>query len=272
MNRIGRDADRAQAATFRKVAVPILMYHQVTPTPSPSYRKYAVTTGAFDAQLEWLAEHGFSSITMRALYEHRAGKRPLPPRPVVLTFDDGYRDCLEHAAPILEARGFTATFYVLGRLAGETSRWLLAEKGIELPLLDWRGVQALRDAGHECGSHAMTHTRLTRLTETECRDELVKSRRVLEDRLGLEVRHLAYPFGVYDERVRAIAEESGYHTACSVRPGWSPADDDLLALRRIHVNGEATFKDFAQSLRRWRSAAGLLQAGGRALRRRLPPW
>jgi len=196
------------------------------------------------------------------------GRQELPARPVILTFDDGYRDCLEYAAPILKARGFTATFFVLGLLAGKTSQWLLAERGIELPLLDWHAVRQLRAAGNECGSHGMSHPRLTQISPAACREELLTSRRVLEDQLGEEVRHLAYPFGVYDEKVRTIAAESGYVTACSVRSGWSGTDDDLMALHRIHVHGEGSLKDFARSFRRRRTPAELLKAGVRAFRRR----
>ncbi len=262
-------ATRSARPAARRLPVPILMYHQVTPSPRPEFRKYAVTTQAFEAQLAWLTERGYASISMQTFYEHRTAGRALPPKPVVLTFDDGYRDCLEHAAPVLAARGFTATFYLLGGAPGESSRWLLAEKGVEFPLLDWNGMRALLAAGHECGSHTLSHPRLTRVSSAECRNELVDSRRRLEDELGVSVSHFAYPFGVYDERVREIAIESGYRTACSVRPGWSPPDDDLHALRRVHVLGGASIKDFAWAFRRRYSAAALLRAGGRALRRRL---
>jgi len=265
--------ERASRASdgARRVPVPILMYHQITPSPAPQFRKYAVTTEAFDRQLEWLAAHGYAPVSMEMLYRHRSGVDGLPPRPVILTFDDGYRDCLEHAAPILAARKFRATFYVLGRLAGKTSRWLIEERGLEIPLLDWDAVRALQAAGHECGSHGMSHPHLTRLDPAACRDELLSSRHILEDQLGREIRHLAYPFGDYDERVRAIAAESGYRTACSVRLGWSAPDDDLLALHRIHVHGEGSLRDFADNFRRRRTPRELWRAATRALRRRLGP-
>jgi O-antigen biosynthesis protein len=265
----GKGNGRSASAGGR--SVPILMYHQVTPSPLPEFRKYAVTTAAFDAQLAWLAEHGYASISMQALYEHRTRRSVLPPNPVILTFDDGFQDCLEFALPILQAHGFTATFYVLGKLAGKTSRWLLDERGIELPLLDWDAVRALRAAGNECGSHGMSHTRLTRLSARDCREELENSRRVLEDELGEPVRHLAYPFGDYDESVRSIASDSGYATACSVRLGWSSPEDDLLALHRVFVHGEADLTHFASKFRRRRTLRQLVGAAGRAMRRRLGP-
>ena len=264
----GRTATR-RTDVARGGAVPILMYHQVTPTPLPEFRKYAVTTDAFAAQLDWLAARSYVPVSMAALSDYRSGRGQLPTRPVILTFDDGYRDCLEYAVPILKSRGFTATFYVLGRLAGQTSRWLLAERGIEYPLMNWDDVRELRAAGNECGSHSMSHPRLSQLSPDACREELADSRKLIEDKLGTEIRHLAYPFGDYDERVRAIAVESGYETACSVRPGWSRPDDDLFALHRVHVPGSESLKDFAAAFRSRRSARELLKAAARSMARRL---
>jgi len=235
--------------TVYRPAVPIFMYHQVTPRPLPRFRKYAVTPEAFAAQMDALAREGYVPIGMDALLDHRAGKLPLPSRPVVLTFDDAYQDCLEYAVPILKARGFTAIFYIVAGLIGKTSRWLRAERGITLPIMDWAAVRELRAGGFDCGSHGMSHARLTELHPTACRTELVDSRRLLEDQLGQEVRHLAYPFGSYDQRVQALAGEAGYLSACSVRIGYSAPDDDLLALHRVPVNGEDRLNEFVSHLR-----------------------
>ena len=103
----------------------------------------------------------------------------------------------------------------------------------------------------------MTHPRLTQLSPAACREELLRSRLVLEDQLGHEVRHLAYPFGLYDRMVCAIAAESGYRSACSVRIGFSAPDDDVLALHRVPVLGQDSLLDFvcrlhtAQSVGDW---------------------
>ena len=252
-----------------RVPVPILMYHQVTPTPDPSFRKYAVTPEAFREQMGWLKDVGYTALSLKALYENRVGEAPLPRRPVIITFDDGFQDCMDFAVPILVANGFTATFYVVAGLIDQTSRWLAKQRGIELPMMSWSSIQELEAAGLSCGAHGMSHANLTTVTPETCRAELQQSRAVLEDRLGHEVRDLAYPYGAYDEAVRAIAVESGYRTACSVRPGWSPPDDDLMALRRIHVQEGRSLADFVQALRRHRSPTQLLRAGARALRRKL---
>ena len=232
-----------------KGCVPILMYHQVAPRPRPVFRKYAVTPNAFAAQMKWLAVTGHTPITLDVLLAHRSGQCPLPPRPIVITFDDGFQDCIDYAVPIMRALGFTAIFYLVAGLVGKTSRWLLSERGIELPLMDWTAARRLEAAGFQCGSHTMNHPHLAELTPAACREELLTSRYVLEDHLGHEIRHLAYPFGSFNQRVRDLALETGYRSASSVRIGLSSLDDDSLALHRIHVTGQDSLLDFICRLR-----------------------
>src|SRR5262249_14405581 len=150
------------------------------------------------------------------------------------------------------------------------SRWLVKERGVDLPLADWRSIRELRAAGMEVGSHGMTHSRLTEFSPDACREELLESRKLMEDRLGHEVRYLAYPFGYLNDRVRAQAKEIGYLSACSVRIGFSSLLDDVLALRRIPVNGNETLPDFICRLRTARSVAEYFGNSARGVWGRLP--
>lgn len=252
-----------------RVAVPILMYHQVTPNPDPAFRKYAITPEAFREQMNWLKFSGYAAVSLKALYENRVEQAPLPRRPVVITFDDGFQDCMDFAVPTLVDNHFTATFYVVAGLIDQTSRWLAKKRGIELPMMSWSSIQELEAAGLSCGAHGMSHVNLATIGVATCREELQQSRAVLEEGLGHEVLDLAYPYGGYDETVRAVAVESGYRTACSVRPGWSLPDDDLMALHRIHVQEGRSLADFIHSLRRHRSPMELLRAGARVIRRKV---
>jgi peptidoglycan/xylan/chitin deacetylase (PgdA/CDA1 family) len=246
-------------------AMPILMYHQVTPRPMPAFRKYAVTPRMFAAQMHWLALNGYVSITLDRLLAHRSGRGALPKRPVIITFDDGFQDCLEHAVPILQTHGFTAIFYLVAGLMGKTSEWLIAERGVSFPLMDWTAARQLAAAGFQCGAHTLSHPRLADLGATACQVELCESRWLLEDRLGQEVRHLAYPFGSYDEQVRTLAIEAGYRSACSVRIGLSTPDDDLLALHRVPVIGQDSLLDFVCRLRTARIFTEALRGRARDL-------
>ena len=243
-------------------SVPILMYHELSPRPAPEFSRYSVTPRRFAAQMACLALMGYRAVGLDAVL----GRQPLPRRAVVITFDDAIDGCLEYALPVLSRRRFTATFYVVAGLVGERSVWTRPEIGIDLPLMDWRALQTLAAAGFLIGSHTMTHPRLPTVSATACRDELMTSRRVLEDRLGQQVADLAYPFGAFDASVRAIAAEAGYRSACTTRPGLASVDDDPLALPRVNVYGHDSLLDFACRLRSARSAGELMRR-----RRTRPP-
>ena len=229
------------AAATRKMArvrhgVPILMYHLVSDDVPTGFRKYTVTPRQFGGHVRTLTKLGCQSISPDELWAARHLGHPLPRRPVVITFDDGFRDCLRHAAPVLHAAGLRATMYVVAGLLGGTSRWM-APEGLDLPLVTSNQARELEQAGIECQSHSLTHKRLAELESPEIARELSVSRRVLEDELGHEVRHLAYPHGSFDERVTAAAAEAGYLSAFSTRTGKALAHDDMLALPRVNVDG-----------------------------------
>jgi peptidoglycan/xylan/chitin deacetylase (PgdA/CDA1 family) len=213
--------------------------------------------------MQWLAAFGYQAIDMDALVRARMGQGSLPKRPVLITFDDGFQGCADHALPVLRAHNFTAVFYLVAGLMGETSRWMLPEVGLELSLMSWETARVLAAEGFQCGAHTVTHPRLVGLDPARCRAELVDARRRLEDELGRPVVHLAYPFGSYDPGVQGIAAEAGYVTACSTRAGLSGADDDLLALHRVTIYGHDSLFDFACRLR---TGTAMRERFGQALR------
>lgn len=237
--------------------VPILMYHQITPAPHPAFRKYAITPAVFARQMRWIARNGFVPVRLGDAFGIDA--RDLPEKPLVITFDDGFSDCNEHAVPILASRGFTATFFVVAGLAGKRSEWLVRERGLEYPLMDWPAVRQLVDDGFECGAHSMSHPRLAELSAGACHRELQDSRREIEDHIGRAVRHVAYPFGSFSASVRDIAAACGYRSGCTVRAGVASTADDPLALARVPVNGTDGPLEFTRSLDRtqpiWKAAA-----------------
>lgn len=245
------------------------MYHQVTDQAMPSFQKYSVTPKAFTRQMDWLARAGYVPITLNSLLDARAGGGGMPARPVIITFDDGFQDCFRHAVPILVEHGFTATFYVVAGLMGQSSRWLLQERGFEFPLMSWAQARELEHYGLICGSHTMSHPHLAELSADECRKELFRSRGELEDQLGHAVEHLAYPFGSRNTEVKNIAAEAGYRSACSVRVGLSGADDDPLALHRVHVTGFDSLLDFICRLRTARAPRELVSARVQRLYKRI---
>lgn len=241
--------ERPRSEIASGVEVPVLMYHEVSPSPHPAFRRYTVTVRDFTRQMRWLAAFGYQPIDMDTLVHARQGHASLPKRPVVITFDDGFQGCVDHAVPVLRTHGFTAMFYLVADLMGATSHWLRPELGMELALMSWDTARSLAAEGFRCGAHTLTHPRLAGLDAARRRTELVDARRRMEDELVQPVLHLAYPYGDFDQAVQAAAAEAGYVTACSTRPGRSGADDDLLALHRVTVYGHDSLLDFAWRLR-----------------------
>jgi len=236
-------------------SLPILMYHQITPAPDRVFRKYAITPSEFAEQMSWIAGHGFVPIHLDDAFGDPSG--PLPAKPIVITFDDGFQDCFDYAIPVLTSHAFTATFFVVAGLAGKRSEWLPAERGVEYDLMGWDSIRTLADLGFECGAHSMTHPRLARLSPDEQDRELGDSRRTIEDQIGRAVRHVAYPFGSFNAAVRDAADRCGYLTGCTVAPGIATLADDPLTLDRIPVNGTDPPLAFTAQLRQipaWRVA------------------
>jgi peptidoglycan/xylan/chitin deacetylase (PgdA/CDA1 family) len=237
----------------------MLVYHQVTDDLIPSFRRYSLTVNEFSRQMAWLARSGYHTISPAQL-ANPAGAAALPARPIIITFDDGFTDAVRHAADVLARHQFSATFYLVAGLAGQVSEWTRTRRGFTAPLIDWRIARELERGGFTCGSHSMTHRRLAALDPRRCRDELVESRRTIEDALGHEVRDFAYPFGSVDARVRELTSEAGYTTAVTTTAGYASSDDDPLALPRFTVRGDHSFLDFVSMVRT-----------GRRLRELRPP-
>lgn len=213
--------------------VPILMYHRVSPVPARGLQAMTVSPGAFARQLRLMRDEGFTPLTLGRLTEILRGA-PSPPKPLAITFDDGFADFREHAMPCLAVHGFPATLFLATSFIDRRSAWLSGQAG-GLPMLSWKEVGEAAESGIEIGGHTLTHPALDTLSPTQALHEIRHSKAAIEDRLGLAVRSFAYPFGYYDQRVRALIIEAGYESACAVRYGLSGPDDDLFALRRYYV-------------------------------------
>jgi peptidoglycan/xylan/chitin deacetylase (PgdA/CDA1 family) len=220
----------------------------VTPEPHPAFRRYSLTVREFARQMQWLARRRYTPIDMDTLAAARSGTGALPPKPVVITFDDGFQNCVEHAVPILQAHGFTAVFYLVTGLMGSTSRWM-ADAGVSLALMSWAAARQLAAGGFQCGLHTATHPRLPTLDPARRGAELTDSRHRAEDELSRPMVHLAYPYGAYNASVRESVAEAGYSTAATTRPGLYGHTDDILAVPRITVHGGEPFASFLLRLR-----------------------
>lgn len=226
----------------------ILMYHLVDTPLSTLEKRFCTTPADFARQMDYLANAGFTVLALDALCDCMEGKAPMPQKPALITFDDGFTCVLEHAAPILQRRGFPATMFALSDRLGGVNDWMSCRGFPERPLLTVAGLNALRDAGFTIGSHTRTHARLTDVSAKQAEDEITSSKARLEDALGCGVHYFAYPFGVFDQTTRDLVARAGYRAACSTRSGFNRVGEDMFLLRRIDVFGTDRLWQFRQKL------------------------
>lgn len=223
---------------------PVLMLHHVEPRPldpPPLHPDSYLTRADFAGFLDDLKAQGYRMLTLAAAMQTPQGKPP--GRGIVLTFDDGCRCFRDHAFPELQARGMTATLFVVSRELGGTNRWDQEAGERTEELLGAGDLRRLAAAGVEIGSHGRHHRDLTACTDDELREEVQGSRSDLEAMLDMPVRTFCHPYGHVDDRVRAAARDAGYLAAVSIhaQPGARPGDP--WALPRMIINpGESRFE------------------------------
>jgi peptidoglycan/xylan/chitin deacetylase (PgdA/CDA1 family) len=228
----GTDAARGRTGP----PVPVLMYHSIDTHASPAFGRYVLSPRDLRAHLDHLVDHGFTTLTAAALAGARRRGDALPHRPVVLTFDDAYRDFLVAALPELVRRGLTATLFVPTAFVGATARWLRGCGEQDRPLLGWPELRAVAEAGVEVAAHSHTHPQLDRLPATRVRAEAATSRVALEDALGTSVDGFAYPYGYWDRSARQAVRAAGFGYACQVGELTSSATDDPWSLPRHSID------------------------------------
>lgn len=227
----------------------ILMYHQVDLALSAQEQRFCTAPADFAAQMHWLVAAGYRGASLDEVLDHVAGRKALPERAVHITFDDGFVGVLEHALPTLQALRLPATLFALSRRSGGTNDWMHARGFPRRALLSPAQLCLLADEGMAIGSHTCSHVRLPDLPADAARDEIADSKHELEDMLGREVAHFAYPYGLFDARVRDWVQQAGYRSACSTRSGFNRAGEDPYLMRRIDIAGTDRPWQFRQKLR-----------------------
>jgi peptidoglycan/xylan/chitin deacetylase (PgdA/CDA1 family) len=226
--------------------VPALFHHRVGPPDPRVHPALTVSPRDFERQIEWLAKHGYTTISPDDWFRWCTEGRALPMKPVLLTFDDGYADLTQYAFPVLERHGFRAGVFAVTDQLGGVYSWDEYGGGVSLigaaALLDWsrRGI--------EVGAHTRSHAHLDALGDTEVEDEVVGSGRALSDALELPVRSFAYPYGAYDDRALHHVRAT-YDVAFTVQEGLDDLGTDLHQLRRTMVQPGASLLEFGLQVR-----------------------
>lgn len=226
----------------------VLTYHSV----GSRDHEMNVRPNQFRDQMRWLAETA-SVISMDDAAKGAEG--------VAITFDDGFRDNIDNALPVLNALKLPGTIFVVaGKLGAQFPNESAPDSA---PLMTWDDARAAERAGMMIGGHSLTHARLSSLSEAEQRREIFDCARVLRDELGERARGFAYPYGSlldYNELSIRAAQDAGFAYACSNRYGWNGAAADRWALRRIWIDRTDTLNSFIAKVEGRLDALALLDS------------
>ncbi len=228
--------------TSGNTPVPVLMYHAVDRDPTPAALGLSVTPGAFAGQMEAVAERGFTPLTTAGLAAAWRNGAPLPARPLLVTFDDGYEGVHRHALPVLAKHSFASTVFV-------STGWLRGKHdggGALDTMLDWAQVRELADAGTEIGGHSHSHPQLDQLDAARLRFETLRCREIVGEELGTAPVSFAYPYGYSSRRVRRAVREAGFTQALAVGNALARRRQGPYALERVTVRRSTGIEEFVR--------------------------
>lgn len=231
--------------TLRRIRVPILMYHYVSPLPEDADDiriDLTVEPDLFRAHLQYLSDAGYSTISLYELHDALLTGSRLPEKPVILTFDDGYLDHYTEVFPLLQAHGFTATFFIITGLADANHP----------EHLSWTQIQKMAAAGMSIEAHSKTHSELDGRDDAFLVYEMLGSQESLAAHLNYTPRMFSYPVGRYDSATLRIGSEMQLWRAVTTQPGMLHTTDNQFELARVRVHGGTNASGLAYLLEgRW---------------------
>jgi peptidoglycan/xylan/chitin deacetylase (PgdA/CDA1 family) len=230
----------------------ILMYHKIDEPPAGvRFPGNYVAPEQFEQQMRALLAWGYQTVEFDQWLDHRAGRAtPLPPKPLIVTFDDGYTCFDRNAWPVLRSLGMGATVFLVAGQIGGTNAWDRDER--QEPLLDAGRIRALQREGVTFGSHSCTHPPLANISPDRALEELTRSRAELGELLGRDVNVFAYPFSNQNPVVRDLARQAGYRCAVRGKGRMNWRHTDPFGLRRIKVEPDMRVEGLRRRLVRER--------------------
>lgn len=237
-------ADPAATRSAQKAAFPILMYHQIAPPPPRTQPLWTlnVAPAKFAAQMQWMHRLGYRGLSMRDLLPYLAGEKK--GKVFGITFDDGFLNVLQHAAPVLQQLGFTSTCYFVAGQMGGANVWD-AHLGIPAtPLMDRSQLQRWVALGQEVGSHTVDHCHLPALPAQEALQQITSSKETLEALSGQTVESFCYPYGDANTDVQAMVRDCGYTNATMTHKGHAASHHDRYDLPRVTVSSFTSLPKF----------------------------
>jgi len=225
----------------RTARVPILMYHYVSVPPANAdaiRRDLSVSPQAFEEQLRYLKDNGYQTISLDDLNRHLQRGDVLPEKPIILTFDDGYRDNFDFAFPLLVKYGFTGAFFLTTAPIDQENE----------AYLTWPQVTVMSRMGMDIEPHSYTHPDLRGKPLDYVVWQVIGSKEAIEERTGKTCRFFAYPSGLYDQQVVDVLRSAYFWGAFALQAGIEHSSDGMFDLARMRVRGPDTLEQFIQKL------------------------
>jgi len=239
------EASQLEWSRYSSAGVPVLCYHSVEARRAATSGPYVVGRGAFRRQMSVIRLMGFTVRPLEEIVVAWNEGRPPAPRTLAITFDDGYRDNLLHAWPVLQRHGYPATLFAVSDLIGGHSVWDAGVGRGPRPLLTATELRDLDRSGFRVQSHGATHVDLRGISARSAADEMERSRDDLEQVLGRPVDLFAYPYGHDDATTQQLAAATGYRAAFATRWGLTTSATPRFGMRRIIVTGTDNLLIFA---------------------------
>jgi len=220
---------KARFPSVREGSITVLYYHSIDESGSV----ISTSPSQFLWQMRFLRRGQFQILSLSQLVDLLKTQKPFPLKTAVITFDDGYQNNYRYAFPILQEYGFPATMFIATKYCGRTNDW--PQPGISIPsltMLSWSEIREMSRFNIEMGSHSHSHKDLVESGLEGARQEILLSKKKMEDELGRPMRFFAYPYGGADESIKEIIA-SEFMAACSAQPGRVSHRSDLRFLERV---------------------------------------
>ncbi len=219
---------------MKKKCYPILTYHSINyANKDSSHKSIMVSPEKFSRHMYVLHLLGYRCVSMHDLKPYLLGEKQ--GKVIGLTFDDGYKDNIKYALPVLKKYGFTATCYIVSKYIGKHNVWDQSIGVQELELMSEDEVCLWHRSGMEVGGHTQHHMKLSELDNNTCYKEIIQGKKDIERILGCPLQSFAYPYGVYSDEAVRIVKEAGYDNAVTTERSMADCSENILTLPRVNV-------------------------------------
>jgi peptidoglycan/xylan/chitin deacetylase (PgdA/CDA1 family) len=215
----------ASATKEDNLNILVLCYHQI----SNEENIYAINIETFDIQMSYLKKNNYNTITLDNYALWLKGEMDLPPKPVLITFDDGFESVYNNAFPILKKYNFVGNLFLITNTLNKDKYLTISQ------------IQEMIHYGFSIGSHSVNHKKINSIKKIHDKNELIESKKSLKEMFNKNIDFFAYPYGIFDETTEEIAEKAGYLGAFTIIKGFNSRDTNSFELYRFQITNTDVF-------------------------------